>query len=390
MAAKYALTECPPEEVKKGALKKAPAEVAEIQKLVGAKPDGMFGEKTKQAVWEKYGDITNPEVFNALTEDEQQIFADFDEKVGGSKGYYATKPEECELSGFDGNGFTPPTGKEGQKYYNEKQAASAAEATETTGPRARPVELAAPDVEIRPKARPGTFGVTVDPNAGGQPVVTLQDMKLPKSAYGYGDKGFNAEDFTLPQAAAPVQPNGQVITPVEPAAPPVEAKSVTIQDIIKNKNGGLTISVENDPAKQAALNATIAEREAEIMAEADKRDGYGDAYYNDTKATNPMVYKVGEEGPIDRKTLVDKPADAAPVQRLNTVASTAVDMTQFSSVGGTEIKAEGGFLQKLTQAFERAFSNEGAPLDNQPAAAMDIAARAPAPVIAQRVMAFGD
>lgn len=117
----YVLTDCPPEKIIQGAIKQAPEEVQALQDLVGAKPDGIFGEKTKKAIWEKYGDITNKKVFESLPDDVQKKFAEFDKAIGGSKGYFQ-QPEVCVVEGVPDLSMPDmQEEKPGQKYLDDKQ-----------------------------------------------------------------------------------------------------------------------------------------------------------------------------------------------------------------------------------------------------------------------------
>lgn len=144
----YVLTDCPPEKIIQGAIKQAPEEVQALQDLVGAKPDGIFGEKTKKAIWDKYGDITNKKVFESLPDDVQKKFAEFDKAIGGSKGYFQ-QPEVCVVEGVPDLSMPDmQEEKPGQKYLDDKQQSDYGK------DRNGLLHSSGPEVVERPMARP--------------------------------------------------------------------------------------------------------------------------------------------------------------------------------------------------------------------------------------------
>lgn len=189
----YTLTDCPPDKIVQGAIKQAPDEVKALQDLVGAKPDGIFGEKTKKAIWDKYGDVTNPKVFESLPEDIQQKFAEFDKAIGGSKGYFQ-KPEVCVVEGAPDIVLPDMPGKEGLLH--------------SSGPEA---------VE-RPMPRPAQ-----------EEPIELYDKQ--QSDFGKDRSGWGKGDFTI------------IPTPAEPEAAPVD------KGLLHSSPPGQTGLAQIDPVK---------------------------------------------------------------------------------------------------------------------------------------------
>lgn len=148
--------DCPPDEIVQGKTMRAEDAVKALQEAAGMEGkdvDGLFGKKTAEALAEKFGDLTNPDVIAKQSPELQAALKAFDEGVNGSKGYFK-KPEECQIIGNDRNTFTPPpqdndlVSLESIRQKHDMGTFDAPQETISsgpaeTGPRARPAELSA-------------------------------------------------------------------------------------------------------------------------------------------------------------------------------------------------------------------------------------------------------
>lgn len=316
------LADCPPETDSKGG--KGPVirvdGIEGLQREIGIPEDeidGQFGPKSSQ----KLADFLKN---NKLSPEGQKAVDDMVTKIGRGMLEQHKKDNECEVEQDGGTLLhsSPPTQKD-------------------EGPRARPAELAAkPDTDIGQKASPDTFGISVNPDAGGAPNASMNDFVVPKGAHGEPQLP-GKEDFVLPESVVPKAAAPETNITHNPAYREkpdyiTNKEQPSVREAIDQKNEGLTTpGLEAKGIDMDKVLRDLSEKSNQLKAAAPE----------DTAPKSPINPHIAAHGGLWGSTQ-------------HPLGQSGID---FNSAGGNTI---GSFFEKLGDAFERAFSNLGAPLDN--------------------------